>query len=117
MRGRNQLDAASGIALPQRGKHRISVHALRQELRQRAAPDRGAWLANLAHHRIDTLFVAALYPAVAEGMPHDDEDFPTERAWADALPARFTLRFASSGVRVYDVRPGAPLGLGRPARP
>jgi len=72
---------------------------------ERAAPDRAAWLRNLAHHRIDALFVTALYPAVAEEMPHDEEGFPTERAWADALPARFPLRFASPGVRVYDVLP------------
>ncbi|HEY8924325.1 MAG TPA: hypothetical protein VIU64_08085, partial [Polyangia bacterium] len=71
---------------------------------ERADPDRAAWLRNLAHHRIDTLFVTALYPAVAEGMPHDTEGFPTERAWADALPDDFPLRFAAPGVRVYDVR-------------
>lgn len=80
---------------------------------ERAAPDRAAWLRNLGHHRIDALFVTALYPAVAEGMPHDAEGFPTERAWADALPAELPLRFAAPGVRIYDVRLKAREGEGR----
>jgi len=83
---------------------------------ERANPDRAAWLRNLAHHRIDTLFVTALYPAVAEGMPHDAEGFPPERAWADALPAQFPLRFETAGVRVYDVRLEGPAGDARTER-
>jgi len=71
---------------------------------ERAAPDRAAWLANLAAAGTDALFVARLYPEVAPSMPHDAEGFPTERAWADALPARFRLAFATPEVRLYDVR-------------
>ena len=72
---------------------------------ERARPDQGAWLANLASARIDTLFVAALYPDVRASMTHDGDGFPIERAWADVLPERFTLLFANPGARVYRVRP------------
>jgi len=80
---------------------------------ERARPDRAAWLANLTAARIDTLFVARLYPDVAPSMPHDGDDFPTERGWADGLPGRFRLAFATPEVRIYDVRPEA--DLRRPA--
>ena len=70
---------------------------------ERAAPDRDAWLANLTAAGTDALFVARLYPEVAPSMPHDADGFPTERAWADALPARFRLAFATPEVRIYDV--------------
>jgi hypothetical protein len=72
---------------------------------ERARPDLGAWLANLTAAGTDTLFVARLYPEVAPSMSHDADGFPIERAWADALPARFRLAFATHEVRVYDVRP------------
>lgn len=72
---------------------------------ERAFPDRQAWLANLDAARIDTLFVAALYPDVRASMVHDAEGFPIERTWADAAPERFGLLFANPGVRVYRVRP------------
>jgi len=72
---------------------------------ERAHPDRAAWLANLTAAGTDTLFVTRLYPEVAPSMPHDGDGFPTERSWADAMPARFRLAFATPDVRIYDVRP------------
>lgn len=72
---------------------------------ERARPDRNAWLANLNAAGTDALFVARLYPEVLPSMPHDGDGFPTERAWADALPGRFRLAFATPEVRIYDVRP------------
>jgi len=77
---------------------------------ERARPDRAAWLANLTAAGTDALFVTRLYPEVAAGMPHDAEGFPSERAWADALPDRFPLIFATPDVRIYDVRPDAGQG-------
>lgn len=71
---------------------------------ERALPDRAAWLVNLTAAGTDALFVARLYPEVAPSMPHDLDGFPSERAWADAIPARFRLAFATPDVRIYDVR-------------
>jgi hypothetical protein len=82
---------------------------------ERAHPDRAAWLANLTETWTDTLFVARLYPEVAASMPHDAAGFPTERGWADGLPDRFRLVFATPEVRIYDVRPAAAQGRRWPA--
>ena len=63
------------------------------------------WRANLRAARRELLFVARLYPSVARTIAHDDEAFPLERAWADAHPDVFTLRFSSPAARVYAVAP------------
>jgi hypothetical protein len=63
------------------------------------------WLANLRAARRDLLFVAALDPGVRATIAADGDGFPVERAWADAHPGVFTLRFASPAARVYGVRP------------
>lgn len=73
---------------------------------ERARPDRAAWMANLAHHRIDILFVTALYPEVQPAMDHDAAGFPIERGWAESTPELFSLLFAADGVRVFEVGPG-----------
>ena len=71
---------------------------------ERATPNPATWLANLDAHRIDILFVAALYPILRDTIGHDDSWFPIERAWADARPDRFSLLFANSGIRIYRYR-------------
>jgi 4-amino-4-deoxy-L-arabinose transferase-like glycosyltransferase len=63
------------------------------------------WLANLRATRREVLFVATLYPGVRRTMEHDADGFPVERAWADAHPESFTLRFAGAAARVYGVTP------------
>src|SRR6185503_20241176 len=63
------------------------------------------WRANLRATHRDALFVAALYPEVGRTIAHDVQGFPVERAWADAHPETFTLRFASDAARIYDVAP------------
>jgi hypothetical protein len=63
------------------------------------------WLANLRAARRDVLFVAALFPEVRATIASDADGFPIERAWADAHPDLFVLRFASPAARVYGVRP------------
>ena len=68
---------------------------------ERLRPDRAIWLANLETAGIDVLFVAALYPGVRRANAHDQQGFPVERAWADALPRRFSLVFANDGIRIY----------------
>jgi len=73
---------------------------------ERARPDLRAWLANLDSAKIEVLFVARLYPAVLRSMPHDDEGFPVERAWADANGHRFHPCFTTPDVRIYEVAPG-----------
>jgi hypothetical protein len=67
----------------------------------RAVEDRATWLGNLRAERIDLVFVAALYPIVAETIAHDGDGFPAERAFADAAPERFRLLFFNEGVRIY----------------
>jgi hypothetical protein len=62
-----------------------------------------AWLANLRAARAQVLFVAALYPIVRRTIDADGEGFPIERAWADARPATFHLRYASAAARIYAV--------------
>ena len=42
-----------------------------------------------------------MYPGVARANLRDRQDFPIERVWADALPARFSLEYATEGVRIY----------------
>jgi len=63
------------------------------------------WLGNLGTARRDLLFVAALDPGVRATIVADADGFPVERAWADAHPGVFTLRFASPAARVYGVQP------------
>ena len=63
------------------------------------------WWRNLRAARPEVLFVAALDPIVARNVAADSDGFPVERAWADAHPTRFTLRFASAAARVYGVAP------------
>ena len=71
---------------------------------ERSAPDRVAWLANLATFGADWLFVARMYPGVARANRRDRDDFPIERPWADALPQQFALRYATAGVRIYQLQ-------------
>jgi len=63
------------------------------------------WLRNLRAARAQVLFVAALDPIVARTVPADRDQFPIERAWADAHPAVFHLRYASDAARVYGIDP------------
>jgi hypothetical protein len=71
---------------------------------ERRVPDRAAWLANLDAFAADWLFVARMYHGVARANFRDSGDFPIERVWADALPGRFSLEYATEGARVYRVR-------------
>jgi len=61
------------------------------------------WLANLRAARTKVLFVAAMYPIVRRTIEADRDGFPIERAWADARPEIFHLRYTSAAARVYDV--------------
>ena len=63
------------------------------------------WLRNLRAAGADVLFVAALEEIVARNVPADGDGFPVERAWADAHPALFHLRYASPAARVYGIAP------------
>jgi hypothetical protein len=63
------------------------------------------WLANLRAARREVVFVAALDPGVRATIEADADGFPVERAWADAHPGVFTLRFASPAARVYGLPP------------
>ena len=49
------------------------------------------------------LFVAALDEVVARNIAADADGFPVERAWADAHPTQFHLRYASPDARVYGI--------------
>ena len=62
-----------------------------------------AWIANLRAARTEVLFVAALVPIVRRTIAADADGFPIERAWADARPDLFHLRYASAAARVYAV--------------
>ena len=46
------------------------------------------------------LFVAAMDPIVRRTIAADADGFPVERAWADARPDIFRLRYASAAARV-----------------
>lgn len=63
------------------------------------------WLRNLRAAGAEVLFVAALEEIVARNVAADGDGFPVERAWADAHPALFHLRYASPAARVYEVVP------------
>ncbi len=67
----------------------------------RDGADFATWMRNLRAANTDVLFVAAMYPIVRRGIAADDEGFPLERAWADAHPAVFSLRYASPAARIY----------------
>ena len=64
-----------------------------------------SWLRNLRAARAEVLFVAALDEVVARNVAADADGFPVERAWADAHPALFHLRYASADARVYGIAP------------
>jgi hypothetical protein len=59
------------------------------------------WLDNLRAAGAQVLFVAAMYPIVRRTIDADADGFPVERAWADARPDRFQLRYASPAARIY----------------
>jgi hypothetical protein len=61
------------------------------------------WWRNLEAAGAEVLFAAALEPIVLRNVDADADGFPIERAWADAHPDRFTLRFASPAARVYTI--------------
>jgi hypothetical protein len=63
------------------------------------------WWRNLRDAGADVLFVAALDEVVARNIAADADGFPVERAWADAHPAQFHLRYASPDARVYGIAP------------
>ena len=71
----------------------------------RDGADATTWMSNLRAARTGVLFVAALYPIVRRNVPADADGFPVERAWADAEPTVFKLRYASAAARVYEVAP------------
>jgi hypothetical protein len=72
----------------------------------REGPSFDVWLRNLRAAGARTLFVAALEPMAARTIAADADQFPIERAWADAHPEVFQLRYASDAARVYQI--GAP---------
>ncbi len=56
-----------------------------------------AWIANLAKHDVRWLYL----------MRYPGTEYLPERAWADARPDLFTLRYEDDGSRIYEVkRPG-----------
>jgi hypothetical protein len=61
------------------------------------------WLRNLRAARAEVLFVAAMYPIVERSTAGDPDGFPVERAWADAHPALFSLRYATPAARIYGI--------------
>lgn len=63
------------------------------------------WWRNLRAARAEVLFVAALDDIVARNVAADGDGFPVERAWADAHPTQFHLRYASPDARVYGIAP------------
>jgi hypothetical protein len=63
------------------------------------------WLRNLRAARAEVLFVAALDATVVRNVEADDDGFPVERAWADAHPDLFPLRYQSPDARVYGITP------------
>lgn len=69
----------------------------------RAGASFDVWWSNLRDVHADALFVAALDEIVARNIAADDDGFPVERAWADAHPAQFHLRYASPDARVYGI--------------
>jgi len=69
----------------------------------RRGANAATWLANLRAMDIHVLFVAAMDPIVRRTIAADADGFPVERAWADARPDIFRLRYASAAARVYAV--------------
>jgi hypothetical protein len=67
------------------------------------------WMANLRALRCDFLFVSSMFPIVQRSVEHDPEGFPVERAWADAQSEAFRLRYATPGIRIYEI-----IGAGDP---
>jgi hypothetical protein len=73
----------------------------------RDGADFATWSRNLRAAGASTLFVAAMYPIVRRTIAADADGFPVERAWADAHPDVFRLRYASPAARVYALAPAA----------
>jgi hypothetical protein len=73
----------------------------------RDGADFATWTRTLRAARVSTLFVAAMYPIVRRTIAADADGFPVERAWADAHPDLFRLRYDSPAARVYAVAPAA----------
>jgi hypothetical protein len=71
----------------------------------REGADFETWLRNLRADGSQLLFVSAMYPIVQRNVAADGEGFPIERAWADAHPGLFSLRYGSPAARIYAVAP------------
>lgn len=85
-----RLPASGGSATPEPAPYRDDA-------------DFATWLRNLRADGSRVLFVAAMYPIVERNVAADGEGFPIERAWADAHPNLFSLRYASPAARIYAV--------------
>jgi hypothetical protein len=71
----------------------------------RDGADFDTWLRNLRAAGTSVLFVASSSPIVRRNVAVDQDAFPIERAWADAHPTLFSLRYQSPAARIYGVAP------------
>jgi hypothetical protein len=96
---------APGDRLHDFGRRAPGLRSSAEPAPYRDGADVGVWRANLRAARAQVLYVAAMYPIVRRVVAGDADGFPVERAWADARPAEFRLRYASPAARVYEVAP------------
>jgi len=70
----------------------------------REPPNKELWLAGLAKHKADFLFVAPLGKMDRAGVAHDKDGFPVERIWADSMPEIFRLIGRNHKFRLYSIK-------------
>ncbi len=70
----------------------------------RREPDYDKWYSLLKTEKTDLLYVSVLHQNDLPTLPHDQQGFPIERAWADTHPESFRLLYMTPVVHIYQVK-------------
>jgi hypothetical protein len=76
---------------------------------QRRRQDPAAWLAALRRAGVRWLYVSRLHDQQLLTVRHDSHGFPSEAAWARALPSVFEPELATASVLLFRVHDRAPV--------
>jgi len=69
----------------------------------RRDPDFNVWFDRLAKLKTEFFYVSVLHQNDLPHLPHDEENFPIERAWADSHPDLFRPVYLNRYVRIYEL--------------
>ncbi|MFC1474620.1 hypothetical protein ACFLQK_01125 [bacterium] len=69
----------------------------------RRDPEFSMWFNKLVEMKTEILYVSVLHQNDRPHLPHDSENFPIERYWADSHPDLFKHIYLNRHVRIYEI--------------